>query len=418
MDEDYVEVIDDDGEPQEVIVEEEDYMGEGDEFMEEDGEYEEIEYVDEEELGEEDEQIIPENLEPLDQPFVEISAHTDSVYCISFNPQDEFTLLTGSGDDKGYLWDIGSIKDDKEVDASFAKATISNHTETVAQVQFSQDGAYFATGGLDSVVHIWKTETGELLHRLGGDDPEVGVSSMTWFQKHPVIFYGLEDGSGWLWNAEKGKLMNTFYGHGETINACSFNPAGNRIITASDDGSIKVWSPAKGQLLYTISGHGFHEQGVTSLKCHSNDKIVISGGQDGTICISNIQTGKSLSKLEGHTESVEDIDFALDYKWAVSSSVDGDIAIWDMGTTQQRQRISNNKVGITRMRCIDNVVVATDFDGYIKFWDVRNGELFKQIHAHSDAILDMDISKSRKFIATASDDQRACIFPLEDLLKK
>lgn len=231
MSDDY-QFIDVDGETHEVIVEEDDYFEEGEEPLEEVIE----EFEEGEENGEEDDVLTPQNLEPLDQPFVDICAHLDAVYCVSFSHHDDNLLLTGSGDDKGYFWDISEVLDDKEVEADFARYTIDKHSETVSQVSFSYDGKYFATGGLESVVHIWNTGSGELVRTFGEESTEeMGVSCMTWFEKHPVLLYGLEDGSVWLWEVEKGKLLHTLYGHAASITSCMFNHAGNRVLTSSED---------------------------------------------------------------------------------------------------------------------------------------------------------------------------------------
>ena len=45
-----------------------------------------------------------------------------------------------------------------------------------------------------------------------------------------------------LWTAATGKVVKTFR-HGGGINSSIFNPAGDRVVTASSDGVVRVWDP-------------------------------------------------------------------------------------------------------------------------------------------------------------------------------
>lgn len=50
------------------------------------------------------------------------------------------------------------------------------HTDTVASLAFSRDGQLLASGGLDGVVNVWESSTGNLKHKLEGPDEGIDVS--------------------------------------------------------------------------------------------------------------------------------------------------------------------------------------------------------------------------------------------------
>lgn len=102
---------------------------------------------------------------PLD-PFphghcMTLSTHTEPVYSIGIHPTDENIIVTGGGDDKGYLW---------RADTGDQLFELAGHTDSVTAVGFSTTGDYVATGGMDGKVKVWKVATGELLATVDGPD--------------------------------------------------------------------------------------------------------------------------------------------------------------------------------------------------------------------------------------------------------
>lgn len=300
------------------------------------------------------------------------------------------------------------------VTSDLSKYILDSHKDSISHSRFSSDGKLLATSSLDATINIWDPETGKKLHTLVG--PSEDIESLAWHPKGPALFCGSTDCCGYLWDAKSGKLLNSFIGHGGTITAAQFSPKGGKIITGSEDGSVKVWSPNDGSCTLTISGDHFHKEGITSLKCHQESTIILTGGQDNNAFLSNAQTGKVLTTLSGHKGSIEDVDFSTDFKWAVTSSLDGTIKIWDIGTKQCRQTIVNgDNIGITKIKCTKNLIIASDLDGYLKFFDIKNGKLLRSIKAHKYPILDFAVSPHFKYISSASDDFRVCVFKLENL---
>lgn len=346
--------------------------------------------------------------------YICINNLKDSVYSVSFHPEDDNIIATGGGDEIGYVFDLSSLDGKNNITSELSKYKLSSHTDSISHSKFSLDGKFLATSSLDSTINIWDSESGKKIHTLEG--PSEDIECMVWHPKGPALFCGSSDCGGYLWDAKSGKLLSSFYGHGGTITAAQFSPKGGKIITGSEDGSVKVWSPNNGNCTLTISGENFHQDGITSLKCHQESTIILTGGQDNNAFLSNVQSGKVLTKLSGHEGSIEDVEFSSDFKWAITSSLDGTIKIWDIGTNQCRHTITNgDNVGITKIKCTTNFIIASDIDGFLKIFDVKNGKLLRSIKAHNSAVLDFDISPHLKYISSASDDQRVCIFKFENI---
>ena len=84
-----------------------------------------------------------------DMSSVVFMQHSDCVYCVSIHPIYPNVILTGGGDDKGFLWryDHSGIT---------AKVELLGHSDTVTSVGFNFNGSLFFTGGYDGIIQIWK----------------------------------------------------------------------------------------------------------------------------------------------------------------------------------------------------------------------------------------------------------------------
>ena len=147
----------------------------------------------EDEVGDLDDQNV------VDQSLAYFQGHGQNVYCVGINPKSNLRIISGGGDDRGFLWNYlvnvdGVIGENgKNINGSMI---LSDHHDTVTSVGFSSDGTLAFTGGYDGLLQIWDAYTGQLKAKFDG--PE----DIEWAQWHPkghAIIAGSNDGTVWLW---------------------------------------------------------------------------------------------------------------------------------------------------------------------------------------------------------------------------
>ncbi|WP_370691940.1 caspase family protein [Bradyrhizobium xenonodulans] len=130
------------------------------------------------------------------------------------------------------------------------------------RVAYSPDGTRVVTAGSDAElgskvfdVKLFDVKSGATRLLTGHRDY---VVSANWSAdgKRIVTGGGGRDKSVNLWDAESGRLLASFAGHQEDIEAVAFFPGGTRLISASEDKTIKVWDIAERRLLLTAIGFG------------------------------------------------------------------------------------------------------------------------------------------------------------------
>ena len=73
-----------------------------------------------------------------------------------------------------------------------------------------------------------------------------------------------------------------------------------------------------------------HSNWVNSVAISSDNKLIISGSEDKSIKIWDIESGKEIKKLNGHSECVYSVAISSDNKYIVSGSGDNSIKIWNL----------------------------------------------------------------------------------------
>jgi hypothetical protein len=75
----------------------------------------------------------------------------DAVFAVAWNPAHPSIVATGGGDDRAFLWRVGSAD---------GTAELGVHGDTVCCAAFAPNGASLATGSLDGCVRLWDGVTG------------------------------------------------------------------------------------------------------------------------------------------------------------------------------------------------------------------------------------------------------------------
>ena len=92
---------------------------------------------------------------------------------------------------------------------------------------------------------------------------------------------------------------------------------------------IKVWDVETGKCVATLEGHS---DGVMCVAVFPDGRRVLSGSRDSTLKVWDVATGKCVATLEGHSSNVNGIAVFPDGRRVVSASWDKTLKVWDVAT--------------------------------------------------------------------------------------
>ena len=219
-----------------------------------------------------------------------------------------------------------------------------------------------------------------------------------------------DDGGVRLWNLINGELIYVLKGHTGKVESVSISADGSRGVSTCSDMLI-LWDLEKGENIKTITG----DLGVVCISAEGN--LAITGKND--IIIWNLESGKCLGNLKGHTEKVTSLWLRSDLNTAVSSSRDDTIKIWDLITLECKKTIKdchNSSIESLGVSKNGKIAISGNWDN-VKAWNLETGdctfEYTNKLLSRDCKLTSIKISADGLRAVSSSDDKTIQVWDLE-----
>jgi hypothetical protein len=124
----------------------------------------------------------------------------------------------------------------------------------------------------------------------------------------------------------KARVPITLGGHESFVNSVAFSPDGKLIVSGSDDNTVRLWDIEGNRVGQPFQGH---EDSVNSVAFSPDGKLIVSGSDDNTVRLWNIEGKRVGQPFQGHEDSVNSVAFS---PWQVH--------VWCSGVNTVRCRTS------------------------------------------------------------------------------
>ncbi|KAA3607967.1 MAG: hypothetical protein DWQ01_12850 [Planctomycetota bacterium] len=367
-------------------------------------------------------------------------------------------ILSANGND-AMLWDL-ELKGVHE---------LVHSEEPLTKVRFHPDGHRLLTAGRDGWIRIWNwskqrldqeffsghyavsqalflnsdggkewllagKENGELL-RLSGKleqktvllpEPGSWILGCLASRDGSKVLTWSEDGTARVWDWELGQEVTVFRGHQERILAAAWFRDGRHIVTASQDGTAQVWNAETGQPL-TILGPFESDFQRFKGRPPSIRGLLLNGQEDRILLACEDVRIRSFDLGSGTPELDKVFDGAPrtpgELHWLKEDETFLLVDAWGNGARifrydQEQVQYHHRCPATIRATVVDprrNVVAIGCVDGSVQIWDWRKREIMLQYQAHQEPVVSLAFSPEGNFLATASLDGIARVFPVNPL---
>ena len=254
-----------------------------------------------------------------EQEIRRFAGHEGVVWCVAMLPDGAHAL--SAGDDATLkLWDLAVTRPVRE---------FTGHEKEIWSVAVLPDGRRALSASLDATLKLWDLSSAQVVRTFAYDSRILAVAVAPDGQ---VAISAAKD-TLQAWNIADGGKLYPFNGHHGEVNTVAVAPNGRHVLSGGDDGTVRLWELLSGRELRKFAGNGGHVGRVFDVAVSPNSRTVLSGGVDKTAKLWDLASGQLIRSFEGHTESVETVAIAPDGRTAVTGSRDKTIKVWDLSGT-------------------------------------------------------------------------------------
>ncbi|MEM7387312.1 MAG: WD40 repeat domain-containing protein, partial [Verrucomicrobiota bacterium] len=199
-----------------------------------------------------------------------------------------------------------------------------------------------------------------------------------------------------------------------------FSPDGTMLAGCSRGcHEVKIWDTATWELKFELAGHT-HDRNE-SVTFSANNRIIATGGNDGTVRIWDAKTGEVRLVFEGHSDKtgrLTAVDFHPDGDRILSAESASEILVWDWRTGEVHLTLQGKDYCNFAGFSADGKTLIGEHSGTLSFWDATTGKLEETIVAIPDKDQHVlfggaNLSRDRRTLITAGWMGRVRIWDIE-----
>jgi WD40 repeat protein len=276
---------------------------------------------------------------------------------------------------------------------------------TLFDVAVSPDGKLLATAGENGTLVLFDVESGQLVKRLEGHDKTEAIWAVVFHPQGKWLASAGEDRRIILWSLPEGEKLLEWQAPSKVL-ALAVSPDGN--LLASGGGLDKyaiLWDPKNGKELRRFRGYSLlFGYGINDVAFNSTGELLAGALGNGTAMIWNVQTGKKVHSLTGHSGGVFGITFNSYNRLFATSSEDKRIRLWDvdMDTKYKLHVLRGHKNIINDLSFVanDHYLVSASSDQTLRVWDTKTGITTGVLQGHNAAVSGISSHKGQIFSAS------------------
>jgi WD40 repeat protein len=201
-------------------------------------------------------------------------------------------------------------------------------------------------------------------------------------------------------------------GHSRPISSVALSADGRRVLTGADDFTARLWDVQTGMTLHTFSGH---TDQVRSVALSSDGRRAVTGSMDNTARLWDAETGQVLRTFTGHTLYINSVALSNDGRRLLTASGDSTARLWDVETGKTLQTFKGHMADVTcaALSADGRRVLTGSWDKTARLWDVETGKTVRTFSGHTSYLKSVALSGDGRRAMTGCDDKTARLWNVQ-----
>jgi WD40 repeat protein len=311
-------------------------------------------------------------------------------------------LLAGGDSFQLDLWDL---------EQRTLAQSIGGYSGRLWCIQTDALARWVITASEDATIRLWDLPTLQpliSLHSQSNWACEVAIPATA---SSPVVG-AFSDGNIYLWS-QNGSLQTILRGHSQPVWSLAVSPLGDRLISGSEDKTLRLWELETGQCLAQFKGHTSRIWGVAWTP---DGNEVISASGDRTLRIWSIDNREARATLTGHASRVWTVAVSPDGETVASGGGDRTVKLWQRTTGECLGTLTGHHSRILSVAFHPSqpILASVGGDGCCRLWDLQTQTQQVMIPVPTRMIWSVAWSPDGRFLAMGGDDHQVRVWDTQN----
>jgi len=200
------------------------------------------------------------------------------------------------------------------------------------------------------------------------------------------------------------RLGSLRFGQGQRVNGLAFSPDAKMLAAGGDDGTVHLWNLTTGKQISRLPDQS---DKISAVAFSPDGKTVVSSSLDGNTYFWDAASGRAVRQLQVAAGGALLLGFSADGKMLTYAAPDGTIRTLDAVTGKEKQQ-QPGAVGPAHALSLapDGKTLASgNWEITIRLWEVGTGKELGQLAGHRMQIRALSFAPNGKTIASGGDEE-------------